>query len=201
MTDRLHECLAPNAAAVLIHALNPFGFSWLRRCNEDNVDLNRNFLDFQQAIPSAHAYEEIHSLLVPATWKGEARALADLELKKFIEARGVRALQDAAQPGQYSRPDGLFFGGARPIWSNRIFWTILQDCYIRSAIALRDRPAHGTGSERARRGHPKRGRGFPNRSSEGMVRIGFETRPRQCLRSSLARCSKLLPGLRRPIAL
>jgi hypothetical protein len=29
---------------VFIHALNPFGFVTLRRANEDNVDLNRNFL-------------------------------------------------------------------------------------------------------------------------------------------------------------
>ena len=29
---------------VFIHALNPYGFAWLRRWNEDNIDLNRNFL-------------------------------------------------------------------------------------------------------------------------------------------------------------
>ena len=33
-----------DAAVVLIHAVNPFGFAWRRRFNEDNVDLNRNFL-------------------------------------------------------------------------------------------------------------------------------------------------------------
>src|SRR4051812_11246297 len=30
---------------VLVHALNPFGFAWARRVNEENVDLNRNFVD------------------------------------------------------------------------------------------------------------------------------------------------------------
>ena len=29
-----------------IHAINPYGFSWLRRTNEDNVDINRNWMDF-----------------------------------------------------------------------------------------------------------------------------------------------------------
>jgi len=29
-------------------AVNPHGFAWLRRVNEDNVDLNRNFIDFPQ---------------------------------------------------------------------------------------------------------------------------------------------------------
>ena len=29
---------------VFAHALNPYGFAWIRRANECNVDLNRNFL-------------------------------------------------------------------------------------------------------------------------------------------------------------
>ena len=36
--------LPQGAAVVLIHAINPFGFAWRRRFNENNVDLNRNFL-------------------------------------------------------------------------------------------------------------------------------------------------------------
>jgi predicted deacylase len=34
-----------SSAILLVHALNPFGFAHLRRTNEDNVDLNRNFVD------------------------------------------------------------------------------------------------------------------------------------------------------------
>ena len=33
----------------MLHALNPYGFSHLRRVNEDNADLNRNFVDFSRA--------------------------------------------------------------------------------------------------------------------------------------------------------
>ena len=35
---------AATRPSCLIHAVNPFGFAWQRRFNEDNVDLNRNFL-------------------------------------------------------------------------------------------------------------------------------------------------------------
>lgn len=35
---------SPDTRVVLIHALNPYGSAWRRRWNEDNVDLNRNFL-------------------------------------------------------------------------------------------------------------------------------------------------------------
>src|SRR6185503_20983669 len=32
-TDRLYEALPHDTRSVLVHALNPFGFSWLRRAN------------------------------------------------------------------------------------------------------------------------------------------------------------------------
>src|SRR5262249_2635439 len=35
----------PGTAVLLLHALNPFGFARIRRANEGNVDLNRNFID------------------------------------------------------------------------------------------------------------------------------------------------------------
>ena len=36
--------LPRDVALVFLHAVNPWGFAWLRRVNEDNIDLNRNFL-------------------------------------------------------------------------------------------------------------------------------------------------------------
>ncbi len=51
---RLRQARAEsNIRHVLIHGVNPFGFSRIRRFNEENVDLNRNFLtndgDFSDA--------------------------------------------------------------------------------------------------------------------------------------------------------
>src|SRR5437588_3817673 len=34
--------LAEDSALIIVHVLNPFGMAWLRRVNENNVDLNRN---------------------------------------------------------------------------------------------------------------------------------------------------------------
>jgi len=34
----------PSVRCVFLHGLNPFGFAWLRRFDENNVDPNRNFL-------------------------------------------------------------------------------------------------------------------------------------------------------------
>src|SRR5512143_338848 len=51
-------------ALALVHAVNPYGFAHIRRTNEDNVDLNRNFLDFDAPLPSSAAYAEVHGFIV-----------------------------------------------------------------------------------------------------------------------------------------
>src|SRR6056297_2205585 len=43
---------------VMIHALNPYGFAWVRRVNEDNVNLNRNFVDWAAGAPRNADYAE-----------------------------------------------------------------------------------------------------------------------------------------------
>ena len=47
---RVARARARRGVAVLyVHALNPYGFSHIRRTTHENVDLNRNFHDFTQA--------------------------------------------------------------------------------------------------------------------------------------------------------
>ena len=55
-------------AVLLVHAVNPWGFSHLSRTNEDGIDLNRNFMDFGKPLPENPVYEAAHALLVPDTW-------------------------------------------------------------------------------------------------------------------------------------
>jgi uncharacterized protein DUF2817 len=126
-TDRLHEAFAPDAAVILLHALNPYGFAWLRRVNEDGVDLNRNFVDFSQALPDSTAYEALHEHLVPAEWEGPGRAAADAALMAYIREHGMRAFQAAVTSGQYTRPTGLFYGGARQTWSAHTLKQIVRE--------------------------------------------------------------------------
>jgi hypothetical protein len=124
--DRLHQALPASACALLVHALNPFGFAWLRRVNEEGVDLNRNFIDFSQPLPSSTAYEPLHDYLVPADWQGEGRRSADLALDAYIKQRGARAFQSAVTGGQYTRPTGLFYGGTMATWSAQTLITLLR---------------------------------------------------------------------------
>ena len=110
-----------------MHALNPYGFAWLRRANEDNIDLNRNFHDFSKALPSSSAYEELHDWLIPEEWNDEHRQKADGNLREYIAAQGMRAFQTAVSSGQYTRPTGLFYGGKTESWSNQTLRQILRE--------------------------------------------------------------------------
>jgi hypothetical protein len=55
-------------AIALVHAVNPHGFSYGRRVNEDNVDVNRNFIPFGERVPTNPDYHELAPLLLPASW-------------------------------------------------------------------------------------------------------------------------------------
>jgi hypothetical protein len=104
-------------AVLLIHAVNPYGFSRLRRANEDNIDLNRNFLDFTRALPKNAGYGELHELLLPPEWPPTAANRSQLLASR--ERMGQREFQAAVSAGQDGHPDGLFYSGRSPSWSNR----------------------------------------------------------------------------------
>lgn len=113
-------------AVVYVHALNPYGFSYLRRTTHENVDLNRNFHDFSKPLPVNDRYREIHSLLLPAQWPPGAENAAALEAW-VAQSGGPVALQAAMTRGQHEFADGLFFGGTSPTWSNRTIRQVLRE--------------------------------------------------------------------------
>jgi hypothetical protein len=112
----------PQIKLILIHALNPYGFAWLRRVNEDNVDPNRNFLLFGERYEGApRAYRRLAAFLNPP------RPLRRYDALLFwcravweISRHGLPTLRQAVAGGQYEFPQGLFFGGRQPIALLRI---------------------------------------------------------------------------------
>ena len=118
---------AAGIAVLYLHALNPWGFSHGRRVTEDNVDLNRNFQPFGLGpLPGNAAYAKVHPLL-PARRFGHPMRRTSMNLSSFVATRGVAALQAAISKGQYEFPDGLFFGGTKPTWSNEALRKVLRE--------------------------------------------------------------------------
>jgi Protein of unknown function (DUF2817) len=95
---------------VFIHALNPYGFANLRRCNENNIDLNRNFLLAGERYQgSSPIYSKVSSILNP-----EYIGKIDLFVPRMLGAivrYGLKNIWQAVAEGQYDFPKGLFFGG------------------------------------------------------------------------------------------
>ena len=116
---------ACGAAVVMVHAVNPHGFSHLRRTNEGNVDMNRNFRAFAAPPAANAAYAEVHPFVVPSAWppppENEAKIAA------YLRERGPAAFQQAVSGGQCEFPDGLFYGGTAPAWSNATLRSVLRE--------------------------------------------------------------------------
>jgi hypothetical protein len=122
----LHATAAAAGVALLyVHALNPWGFSWCRRTTHENVDLNRNWHDFGRPLPHNGGYDEIAHWLVPASWPPPPEAEAGLAA--YAARHGDRGLQTAISAGQHDHPEGLFYGGRNPTWSQQTLRHVLQD--------------------------------------------------------------------------
>ena len=115
---------AQGVAVLYVHALNPYGFSHVRRATHENVDLNRNFHDFSKPLPVNTGYRELAPLLLPAQWPPSPEN--DAAIGQFVATRGMPAFQAAISGGQHEFPDGLFFGGTAPTWSNQTLRRVLQ---------------------------------------------------------------------------
>ncbi len=136
--------LPSRTAVLLVHALNPHGFAWLRRVNEDGVDLNRNGWDPEAAPAPNPGYDELADAFVPPDLRPATLARADDAIRRYREAHGAAALASARSAGQRAHPDGIFYGGLSPVWSMRQVASIAAayDLPRRQAVAVID---HHTG--------------------------------------------------------
>lgn len=118
--------LPAGRAVVLIHAVNPWGFAHRQRTTEDNVDLNRNFRDFNQPAPPNPGYDELHPHLRLVRWDEAEIERAFAAMDAFRARVGEKAFSDAFNGGQYRHADGVFYGGERPAWSNHALRELLR---------------------------------------------------------------------------
>jgi hypothetical protein len=124
-------------AVLYIHALNPYGFSYVRRVTQENVDLNRNFPDFTKPLPSNVGYRGLHKLLLPEKWPGGLSN--SMKLAWASRKLGARGFQAAVSAGQYEFKNGLFYGGREPTWSHQTLRKIVdQHCAAMHSIAWID---------------------------------------------------------------
>ena len=119
------KSLPAGVAVLLVHALNPHGFAWLRRVNEANVDLNRNFIDHNGASPENPGYDTLAKAVCPPAIDEASMAAAKAEIEAYRDAHGLTECIKALVSGQYRHADGVYFGGESAAWSNRTFRALL----------------------------------------------------------------------------
>lgn len=117
----------PDIRMVLVHAINPWAFSFRTRTDENNVDINRNFLaSYDEPLPNNPAYDPV----MPFLHCDPSDAANVLEMhrayKAYFDTHGW-SLEGEIWSGQWHRPDGFMYGGKAPSWSNVTFRRIVRE--------------------------------------------------------------------------
>lgn len=100
---------------LMVHGLNVYGFKNKRRVNEQNIDLNRNFIvDRSQFVSDDSGYKKLYDYLNPTSdatygFLSEAKFVWTAIVK--IARYGLENLRNSVLRGQYSYPEGLYYGG------------------------------------------------------------------------------------------
>ena len=82
--------------------------AWLRRVNENNVDLNRNFLaSTDQFAGAPEAYRKLNRFLNPEGLPKPVDLFLAVAFYKIVR-HGFRVLKRAVAGGQYEFPSSLF---------------------------------------------------------------------------------------------
>ena len=106
-----------SSTGILVVAnVNPYGMKYMRRYNENNVDLNRNFiLDWDSFdLATNEDYPKVDTFLGPTGAIGNAfwhEAGFYLSLGYNAITQGASTVSDALLGGQYEYPQGVYYGG------------------------------------------------------------------------------------------
>lgn len=98
-----HRRLPADVCVVLVHAINPWGFAWGSRNDHQGIDVNRNFVDFNQGLHQSESKK---------IWQQIVNKQADIE-----QIGSDRHRFDILSEGQYSDASALYYGGDQVSWS------------------------------------------------------------------------------------
>ncbi len=127
------ELDADTTGVQVIANVNPYGMKYMRRYNENNVDLNRNFIiDWDGFDYSSNKdYPEVKSFLQPEKKIGNAfwhEVGFYLSLAKEAITKGADKVSDALLTGQYEYPQGVYYGGTKDEKSTAYLKGVFNDC-------------------------------------------------------------------------
>ena len=104
-----NQKLIEDYCIIFVHIINPFGMAWHRRVNENNVDMNRNFIKTHSGEPDG--YKKIDKFLNPNTIPKKFELSFYIDGIKLILKYGFTNFKQWFAQGQYTRPSSLQYGG------------------------------------------------------------------------------------------
>ena len=118
LENYLSDEFLQNTGVLLIHAVNPYGFKYTRRVTENNVDMNRNSPSTSDLyVKQNEGYSQVYDLINPQkkvrTGSLENRFFFVKAINEIRKA-SLSVLRQAVLQGQYTYPEGLYFGGHGP---------------------------------------------------------------------------------------
>lgn len=106
-----------NVRFVFVHGLNPYGAAYGERNDKNNIDLSRNFIDFNAPLPSSEKYKPLADAFAPMGLDSSSLWRAWGKIGEYIINRGISDFKQALAGGQYEFQNGLYYGGKEPSWS------------------------------------------------------------------------------------
>ena len=132
--EDIYPTLDTSDTGILIVAnVNPYGMKYMRRYNENNVDLNRNFIEDWDSFDrtSNTEYPKVLNFLQPTGKIGNAlwhEVGFYLSLAKEAIFTGADTISDALLTGQYEYEYGVYYGGNGDEISTSYLKGVFADC-------------------------------------------------------------------------
>ena len=122
-----------NTGILIVANVNPYGMKYMRRYNENNVDLNRNFIEDWDSFDRASntEYPKVDKFLQPEGKMGNAfwhEVGFYLSLAKEAIFTGADTISDALLTGQYEYPEGVYYGGDGDEKSTTYLKGVFREC-------------------------------------------------------------------------
>jgi len=126
LSDQPSE-LPEGVAVCLIHAHNPYGAAYHSRCNENFVDLNRNYFDPGTTVRPNRLYDALYEILSTKEISDHIVDDTMAAFYDFVEKNDTKEAMTAMGGGQDSHSDGLLYCGTGDEWSTENLRKIARD--------------------------------------------------------------------------
>jgi len=117
----------PGLGVILIHAVNPWGFAWLRRCDHQGIDVNRNCIDFASVPGSSSDFDALYHTVSALDWRDPNA------IQALWQNQSINDFVELFAHGHYLGDQCPFFGGHAPGWSRQLLETVASHSWIGKA--------------------------------------------------------------------